>query len=279
MSAQPLTGILYAGAGDIAKRCYQQLKHLAVPQWALRRNPNPAETDIPAIQADLTQADSLQQLPACSHVLYTATPSERSEAGYAAVYETGLNNLLNALDLAALQRFVFVSSTAVYGASESWIDERSPTDPAQFNGIALVKAEQLLRERLGDKLVVIRFSGIYGPERLQWLQRLRKPGWVVPSSPGNWANRIHIDDVVQACSLLLQHPHPEALYVGTDDTPLEQIDLYTSLAEYLGITPPQRDDQAPAQGKRFSNQRLKQLGWTPKWPDTLAGYQAILSAL
>lgn len=279
MSNPSFSGILYAGAGDIAKRCYQHFHTQHIPQWALRRNPNPEDNSIPAIQADLTQASSLQNLPTVSHVLYTATPSERSTAGYAAIYETGLNNLLNAVDVEALQRFVFVSSTAVYGASEAWLDENTPTHPAQFNGQALLDAETRLRERLGDKLVVVRFSGIYGPERLHWLQRLRKPGWVVPASTGNWANRIHIDDVVQACCVLLQHPEAHAVYVGTDDTPLEQIELYTQLAEFLGISPPLRDDKAPAQGKRLHNQRLKQLGWTPKWPNTLQGYQAILRAL
>ena len=279
MSTPSLSGILYAGAGDIAKRCYQQLQTHIIPQWALSRNPTLAENNIPTIQADLTQASSLCNLPTVSHVLYTATPSERSAAGYAAIYDVGLNNLLNALNLDALQRFVFVSSTAVYGASEEWLDENSPTHPAQFNGQALLDAETCLRERLGDKLVVIRFSGIYGPERLQWLKRLRKPGWVVPASNGNWANRIHIDDVVQACCVLLQHPAPEAVYVGTDDTPLEQITLYTQLTDFLGIAPPLRDDNALAQGKRLHNQRLKKLGWKPKWPNTLEGYQAILRAL
>ena len=278
MSAQPLSGILYAGAGDIATRCYQQLSPQSIPQWALRRTPTTG-TGIPALHADLTQAQSLQQLPTCSHVLYTATPSERSAAGYAAIYDTGLNNLLNALDLKQLQRFVFVSSTAVYGPSDEWLDEHSPTLPAAFNGQALVEAEQRLAQRLGDKLVVIRFSGIYGPKRLRWLQRLRKPAWVVPASAGNWANRIHIDDVVQACCMLLQHPEAQGVYVGTDNTPLEQITLYTRLAELLGIEPPHADEQAPARGKRLRNQRLQQLGWTPKWPDTLDGYQAILRAL
>lgn len=279
MPTPSFSRILYAGAGDIAKRCYQQLQTHTVLQWALRRTPTSTDNSIPVIQADLTQAGSLKNLPSVSHVLYTATPSERSAAGYAAIYHTGLTNLLDALDVEALQRFVFVSSTAVYGASKEWLDENSPTHPPQFNGRALIDAETLLRKRLGDKLVVIRFSGIYGPERLQWLQRLRKPGWVVPASSGNWANRIHIDDVVQACCLLLQHPVPQALYVGTDDTPIEQITLYTQLTKALGITPPTRDDHAPAQGKRLHNQRLKQLGWKPKWPDTLAGYQAILNAL
>ncbi len=275
--------LLYAGGGDIAHRTMEQLKHTAQTQWCLRRSAGD-QSFLPAnaqyMQADLTQPNSLEALPdAMSHVLYTATPDGRTPEAYQAVFNQGLKNLLNALDLSTLKRFVFVSSTAVYGPSATWQDETSPTPAPAFNGQALLKAEEFLRQRLGDKLVVLRFTGIYGLERMALIQRLKAGNVQVAATKGNWANRIHIEDVVQACTHVLQRPDANGVYVGTDDTPIEIYTLYQQLAAWLDAPEPIANLDAPAQGKRFRNQRLKDSGWTPKWPDTLEGYRAIYQQL
>ncbi|MCQ9617145.1 NAD-dependent epimerase/dehydratase family protein [Paenalcaligenes niemegkensis] len=272
--------ILYAGAGDIATRCATLMKGRAARQWALRRSAAESEdTPLQCLQADLTMPRTLERLPkSITHVLYTATPSLRSPEAYAAVYDTGLRNLIAALDLSSLQRFIFVSSTAVYGHCTGLQDESSPTPAPQFNGQALLKAEQFLQSTLGDKAVAIRFSGIYGPERMALIQKLMQDTITVAASPGNWANRIHIDDVTQACAHLLQLSAPEPVYIATDDTPMEIADLYDQLAAHIGAPAPAHNYNAPSSGKRFSNTTLKESGWTLKWPDTLEGYRAIIAS-
>ena len=272
--------ILYAGAGEIATQCAFLLHDKAQQQWALRRStPDHHDSPLSCLQADLTMPRTLNRLPeSISHVLYTATPSARSPEAYDEVYRLGLNNLLDALDLTTLQRFVFVSSTAVYGHSTELVDENSPTDATRFNAQALLDAEQRVLNALGDKAVILRLSGIYGPTRTALMRRLMKDSVHVAASAGNWANRIHSDDAASACAHLLQLTHPQSIYIGTDDTPLEIATLYESVAALIGAPAPIPDVKAPATGKRLSNQRLKNSGWQPKWPDTLAGYHAIVAA-
>src|SRR5690606_14986908 len=98
-------------------------------------------------------------------------------------------NLLAQLDGAVLQRFVFVSSSAVYGHhGDAWVTEETHENPVAFNGEILLRAEQGLRQEL-PHAVVFRLAGLYGPGRTQLLQRLRSGRASVPASPAPWANR------------------------------------------------------------------------------------------
>src|SRR5690554_6715911 len=107
--------LLWVGAGDLAQRC---VPHLAAGQWhttALQRQSRPSAFDR-ILLADVTDASSLDSLPAeTTHIVYSVTPADRSPESYAAVYETGLQNLLQKINIDHLEHFVFISSTAVYG--------------------------------------------------------------------------------------------------------------------------------------------------------------------
>ncbi len=96
-----------------------------------------------------------------------------------------------------------------------------------------------------------------------------------PDGPGHWANRIHIDDAARACAHLLNLPHPQSLYIGTDDQPMPTAKLYDELAGLIDGPLPKREWRAPS-GKRLSNARLRASGWAPLWPDALEGYKACL---
>src|SRR5690606_40781265 len=131
--------VLLAGCGDLGLRVAQRLLARGAEVWALRRHlPRDAgrEPGIHWLQGDLTRPETLAALPAgITHVAYLPAPDARDPAIYRAVFQEGLPALLAALDLTALQRVVFVSSTAVYGEHHgAEIDETTPTDPAGFNG-------------------------------------------------------------------------------------------------------------------------------------------------
>src|SRR5690606_2230548 len=90
-------------------------------QWALRRSmAHKPDVFDRSMSADLTQMSSLILPDQPSHVVFTATPAARTPQAYQDIYQNGLGNLLAGLDINALQRFVFISSTAVYGPSSQW---------------------------------------------------------------------------------------------------------------------------------------------------------------
>lgn len=279
--------VLIAGCGDLGLRVAQLLaiENSTNCSWGLRRQPNLESThDIPSftwIAADLTQPDTLRDLPKdITHVLYTAAPNARTEADYRAVYREGLERLVLAVAAPSLQRVLFVSSTAVYGAhGAQWIDEDTPTAPKSFNGRVLLETEQwLYKQNTQFETLSLRLSGIYGPGRSYLLERLRTGQATAPMTESHWVNRIHIEDAAAAVVHLMNLPNPKPIYLVTDSTPLPMRVLYDALAKLVGgPTPPAGDAPASIGSKRLSNARLRDSGFTLKWPDSREGHAALMS--
>lgn len=273
-----MKNLLWLGTGDLAQRT---LMHLPNHQWhttAVQRQSRPS-TFQQTLFADITQEDSLQALPkSTSHVVYSPTPAGRTDEAYRAIYDLGLKNTLQALNLDLIKRFVFISSTAVYGPDPVPQDEHSMLRPSAFNGEHLVNAEQFLQRELGDKLTVVRFSGLYGPGRERIFNMLRAQQLRINPALDNYANRIHIEDAARVCAHLLELEQAASCYVATDTTPLPQRQLYHHLCQQLQVPAPAFDSTLPYESKHFSNQRLLSSGFLFTYPNTLNGYSAVLDA-
>jgi len=273
--------ILLAGCGDLGERVAQRLRAHGDEVWALRRQP-PARGmhGIHWLRGDLTDPASLRELPAgITRLVYLPAPATRDKAAYRAIFVDGLRHLLDALDRRKLARVLFVSSSAVYGEHDGdWVDEATPTDPPGFNGAVLLEAEQWLAEQSLPS-TVLRLAGLYGPGRLQLIERLRAGQLRVPRETPHWANRIHVDDAAAAIAHLLQLKSPQPLYLGVDDTPMPLDELYDFLAALIDAPLP-AEGAAPAGvgSKRLRNARLRASGWAPQWPDAREAYAALLDS-
>ena len=267
--------------GELCRRVASGLDPTQWSIYGLRRHP-PTASGIRWIPADLGIPETLRKLPdEITHVLYAPAPDARTLASYETVYPAGLGHLLDALEgRASVQRLVLVNSTAVWPAVDAhdpnaWVGEDTPARPDSFRGDAMVRAETLLRNRLPERSTTLRLGGIYGPGRTRLLDSLRAGTLVSPDGPGHWSNRIHIDDAASACLHLLGLPQPEACYIGTDGHPTDKGSFYDLLADFLSVPRPSRQVMAPT-GKRLSNARLTASGWSPRWPDAIEGYRALL---
>lgn len=273
--------VLLAGCGDLGLRVARLLRDRGDEVYALRRRqPSPGNNGTEWLRADLTRPDSLRALPpGITQLVYLPTPDRRDRVAYRATFVEGLLHLLAALDESTLRRVLFVSSSAVYGDHHGdWVDEDTPTAPPRFNGAVLLEAERLLVAQ-PFRSVVLRLAGLYGPGRLQLLDRLRAGTARVPRATPHWANRIHIDDAAAAIAHLLQLTDPLPLYLGVDSTPLPLDVLYEHLARLIGAPPP--PDGPPPAGigsKRLGNARLLASGFVPRWPDARDGYAALIHA-
>ncbi|WP_459617779.1 NAD-dependent epimerase/dehydratase family protein [Bordetella sp. 2513F-2] len=278
--------VLLAGCGDLGLRVAQRLLARGAQVWGLRRGPPQAggPPGMHWLQADLAGRGPLTGLPPdITQLVYLPAPDARSQDAYQAIFLHGLQRTLSAAGTATLRRVLFVSSSAVYGEHHgAWVDERTELDPPGFNGAVLRQAEQRLHEACrvqGVPAVVLRLAGLYGPGRLQLVERLRAGRARAPRHPPHWANRMHIDDAADAIVHLLALPEPQPLYLGCDDTPLPLHELYAHLAALVGAPPP--PDGPPPSGvgsKRLSNARLRASGYAPRWPDARAGYAALLAS-
>ena len=273
--------------GRLCVGAAQQLNREGWSIIGLRRRGVAAQDEgsVQWIQADLREPQSLRaalQKPSLcriSHVLYAPSPDGRTPEQYRDVYSEGLPRLLRELQQQGhfehLRRFLLVTSTAMWGPSANWVNEDTPADETGFRAESLLAAEEAMHAALAPGVAVaLRLSGLYGEGEVDRLtRRLTSSEMVVPDGPGHWANRIHRDDAASACAHLLQLDDPQSIYIGTDDHPTPQAQLYDALCEELGLPPLQRRFQDPA-GKRLSNARLKASGWVAQWPNMVEGYKA-----
>ena len=112
------------------------------------------------------------------------------------VYVDGLQNVLDRLP-ASVRRFVYASSTGVYGQTGGeWVDEESPTEPQHESGRVVLEAEGRVRawaDRRGASAVILRFAGLYGPGRIVRRTMLERAE-PIPGDPEKFLNLVHIDD-------------------------------------------------------------------------------------
>lgn len=269
--------LLILGCGDLGRRIAGLA---AAGDWAvtgLRRHPPATGTATGDIldwrRGDLGAAGGL--VAVAGHwdaVVYCPAPGTRTPEAYRAVYGDGLARALRHVDT---ERFVLVTSTAVYGESDgSWVDETTPCRPDRFNGEILMAAERLLHGRPGG--IVARPAGLYGPGRERLIRSVGQGRARARTTPPQWTNRIHVDDAAGSITRLLDLETPEPVYCLADDCPAPRREVLAWLADRLGAPAPVEDVAAAGCGRRVSNARLRATGFRLRYPDYRSGYADIL---
>lgn len=279
--------ILVAGCGALGSHIASDLSRDS-RVFGLKRNIRTLPTNIEPVKADLLDLTSLQEkLPEkLDAVVYCLTPNSYSDDGYKAAFVTGLENLIHALQSAGqrLNRLLFVSSTGVYHQNDdSWVDEDSPTDPNRFSGQRVLEGERLALDS-PFPATVIRYSGIYGRNRGRFLQSVIG-GRIDPDSPGPYTNRIHEDDAVAAAAHLIRRSlagHTmESCYLASDSSPVRLDNIVAWIRQQVHCENPQEGARGGTRGgsKRCSNQRLRNSGFSFRYPGYKEGYGELIEAL
>jgi nucleoside-diphosphate-sugar epimerase len=222
---------------------------------------------IEPVIGDVTE--SALRLPAAETVLYAVGMDRSAGKSMREVYVGGLTNVLGALP--DVRRFVYVSTTSVYGQADGgWVDESSPTEPAEESGRVVLECERLLRERRPDA-IVLRFAGIYGPGRVIRRAAVER-GEPLATDPEGWLNLIHVEDGASAVVAAAERGAPGATYNVADDRPATRREFYAEMAALLGAPAPQFTPAAEQANRRVSNRQLRTgLGVELRFPDFRAG--------
>jgi nucleoside-diphosphate-sugar epimerase len=189
--------------------------------------------------------------------------------------------------------FVYMSTTGVYGDTDgAVVDESSTVQPRTDRARRRVSAEEMTRVWCNERRVrrvVLRVPGIYGPDRLP-LERLRHIEPVVREREAGINNRIHVDDLVEACARAITNPEARGVYNVTDGKPLSSTAFMNLVAKVAGLPPPPQVSMEEAQltfsperlsflneSRRVSNERmLKHLGVVLKYGNVEEGIRASL---
>ena len=269
--------VLIAGCGDVGNECGRRLSGLGMEVFGVRRNAAAVDACINAIACDLTKPEALRAVPKdVDAVIYCMTPGERSETRYRAVFVEAQQRLID--HLSGLSRWIFVSSTSVYGQSGGeWVDETSATEPSRYNGRVLLEGEQVA-QRSGLDYTNVRFGGIYGPGRMRLLSLVERCEPCV-ESPAQYTNRIHRDDCAELLVFALRTDLEHQLFLGVDDYPAPAHEVRDWLADQLEVDRPPRNPTPSAVGsKRCANARIRQAGYRFVFPTFREGFVGVLKS-
>ena len=283
--------VLIVGCGYIGTALGHELAGCGHEVFGLRRtevvDAALRAAGIHPLVADVTKLDSLQRLPApFDWVVNTVSSGRGGLDEYRASYLQGTQQLLRWLEAQPPRRFVYTSSTGVYGQNDgSVVTETSATDPATPTARILVETERCLLDAVassGFPAMVLRVAGIYGPERTFFLKQILSGEARLSGDGGRILNMVHRDDVAGAIRVALENGWPGKIYNVADDEPVTQRHFLEWLAIKLGRPLPgsapgavMEDRKRGLTSKRVSNHKLKsEIGYSFRFPTFREGYAA-----
>jgi nucleoside-diphosphate-sugar epimerase len=216
-----------------------------------------------AIAADVTKPETLNNLPHAETVLFAVGHDRSSTQPIIDVYAGGIQNVLAALP-SDTDRLIYISTTGVYGdANGGWVDEQTPPAPQREGGLASLAAEQgLACHPLGERSIILRLAGLYGPGRVPFIEKLRAAE-PIPAPRDGHLNLIHVDDaaaVVDAASALRPFTDGPRIFCVSDGQPVERGEYYREAARQIGAAPPQfidPDPNSPRAARALADRRVR----------------------
>jgi nucleoside-diphosphate-sugar epimerase len=248
--------VLIIGCGYVGLALAERLVRQGVLVHAITRSSQIKLEGIKSYQCDLTDFERFPKIKTDKPLLvvFAVAAAGRSESAYRAAYITALKNSLQALadQKLIVERFIFISSTGVYGQDNGEeVDETSTTDPKEFNGKILLQAESITKDCPFPN-ISIRFSGIYGPGRERMLSLAEDPSGLSIERLHSYSNRIHRDDCAAMIEHLLKFQNPASCYIGSDNEPALTKDILVWLRTKQNIDIP---DNLKFQSDNLSNKR------------------------
>ena len=231
---------LIAGAGYTGLSVAKQLRGEKVTLLSRSFN-NKLEFDSQKI--DLDKDDITISITSPFVVLYTIPPNTSS-----------LNDERLKLFLKKLKtnpnRIVYLSSSGVYGDRKgNYTDETVKPNPITKRAIRRLNAEKCIADwchKNKVEHVILRVSGIYGPNRLG-IEKLRQGLTVIKQSTAKPSNRIHIEDLTKCCISAMMKDKLSNIYNIGDGDHSNQTWFYKAVCRKVGINNPTEIEPAEAE--------------------------------
>jgi len=166
-----------------------------------------ADAGVTTIRASLFDEEEIKvALHGCERVVHLAAAQHEAnvpESHFRKVNVDGVRMLLELCLSAGVERFVHGSTIGVYGeATESALDENSPTNPQNIYGVTKLEGEKLALS-YSDRIFVsaVRISETYGPgdgRLLKLFRAISNGSFAMIGSGNNRRQLIHVDDLIDA---------------------------------------------------------------------------------
>jgi nucleoside-diphosphate-sugar epimerase len=219
---------------------------------ALARSPEKgkwlADLGVEIVPGDITNPASLQKAVTGCQLVFHAAAWVSEKGGKAEVWAVnvaGAQNVVEAALAAGVERFVHLSSCAVYGSLQQYdIDENTPTRMSgNLYHDSKVAAEEVVFRTYQERdlpVVVARPSQVYGPRSYQFTVRpveLIKAGKMILIDGGRYLCKpVYIDNLVDGLILCAQVDSAIGQAINlTDGPPITWRDFFGAYGRMLNI--------------------------------------------
>ncbi|MFT5820101.1 MAG: nucleoside-diphosphate-sugar epimerase [Crocinitomix sp.] len=151
-------------------------------------------------------------------------------------------------------KVIFVSSTSVYGNNNQNATEDSVTTPTKASGQVVLDAEKVIQTHFGENAAIVRFAGLFGPDRHPG--RFLKTGTPL-ANPNGKINLIHLEDCITLIAAIIEQDAYGQVFNGCADEHPTRAEFYTKAAFALSMDSPAYDDKLPGKSKIVSNEKSK----------------------
>ena len=127
----------------------------------------------------------------------------------------GTKNLIKKSIEKKVKKFIFLSSTGVYGFTKGVVDEKTPTNPENLYGKSKVEAEQIVLSHQEElEVCILRSAMILGPNKYwsRMFKVLRK-GLPLPTNGKNTFQIIFVKELTNALILLIKKGYSGEIYL------------------------------------------------------------------
>lgn len=228
------------------------------------------------------ERETLNSLPSADYVL-VSVPHRAAPEFAEQTHAVGLQNLVSSLK-PGCRKIVYLSTTGVYGDAHNVVDENTPVSPAREGPQVAVTGENWLQNS-SVAFTIIRLAGIYGPNRIPLLDKLRSRQ-PLPVPREGWLNLCHVADIARMLMEVTTGDMQQNVYVFSDGQPVERETFYRFLAQRCGVAEPEfvAADPSASRTKRAGNKRVdpstlvREIGFRYLFPDYERGLDSILEA-
>jgi len=239
--------------------------------------------DVEVIPCDIINKDHLNsviKLVKPDIVIHCASPSRQSaflrDVAYSSRTLTeGLLNTLNSSIECNVSKFVYISSSMVYGDFVDYVSEDQPCNPINEYGILKLAGEQLVRSyTLRHKLphVIIRPSAVYGPDDYsdrvinKFLHAALNNETLYVNGPKERLDFSYVDDVAEGivkASLCNVKNQTYNITKGESYTIHEAAKLVIDIVGSGNIQLLEKDKNIPSRGALSITKAARELGYSP----------------
>ena len=197
----------------------------------------------------------------------------------------GLINLLESAKSNGVERFVYISSSMVYGDFEDQVLEDDPCNPQGQYGIMKLAGEWLVKDyarRTGMEYVIIRPSAVYGPLDVEdrvvakFMLTAMRGGVLRVNGAAETLDFTYVDDaadgIVAAATRIMARNNTYNITKSHSVSLLEAAEMIVEMVGQGTIEVQDRDQDFPSRGALNIDRARTILGYDPK-VDVKEGFQ------